>query len=238
LAVLGVNTALTYVVVNISKVVDVNGNRLVSTSSEQNSRSTISRGVLPVQTSEAMVTARVAGNMSYSQPAAPLLMSMKALSYTDDKGLHKHTVAGVSITGRKATIYSAVPGIMFEFTPRGLFIFDYGLPSGEGQGTGDGNSGRKLLSTTADCKQDYYEDESIDEHDNVFLEHMKVEECTSAGGIFTVITYSVLNEAGDWEVEDVDTWFKNGLAPDFFKNYDGLSTASQVASEPDKKSNR
>lgn len=153
---------------------------------------------------------------------------MKSIMYSDKTSIHKHNVAGVTISGRNATVFSTVPGIAFDFTPKGMYMFriedSTGCKTAEQQPQ-PGSRRSLLADTDTSCWEDTYYDESVDENNEIFLEHFKVEECTSLGGLYSVITYSVLNEAGEWDAEYVDRWFADDIAPIFFDYHDAVGIA-------------
>lgn len=160
-------------------------------------------------------------------------MSMKALVYTDSSGVHKHNIAGVTIGQRTATVYSTVPGIIFEFTPKGMYMFEVaaeGQPANTTEGLNDQPTGRKLLRKgTMNCVTEDYEDDNWDEDlDDYVIDQLRVTECTSWGGMYTVITYSILNELGNWEIEYQERWFQDNLAPWFFAKHDNVGAVSEI----------
>ena len=146
---------------------------------------------------------------------------MKSVVYADGEGVHRHDVAGVTIRGNGATVYSAIPGFAFDFTPTGMHMYSLeeaaASPPEEGEGPQPEQPGRKLLFSTRDCFTDIYEDEGYDENFVYTLETINVTECNYHRGLLTVVTYSVLNEAGDWEVESVDRWFNDKADTSFLK---------------------
>eukprot|EP00193_Tetraselmis_chui_P001328 CAMPEP_0177757586 /NCGR_PEP_ID=MMETSP0491_2-20121128/3722_1 /TAXON_ID=63592 /ORGANISM="Tetraselmis chuii, Strain PLY429" /LENGTH=235 /DNA_ID=CAMNT_0019273247 /DNA_START=239 /DNA_END=946 /DNA_ORIENTATION=- len=225
--VLGINAVLTYVVVDMSKDITVANNMIVA---KGQGRHAADGSRMPLESAEAMRSHVVAENKVYSPPSGPQLLAMKSLVYVDGVGVHKHNVAGVTIGAKTATVYSTIPGIVFEFTPRGMFMLEIEQNETAAlQQQQQQQPGRKLLrKSTMDCFSFDYEDDTWDDElEQYIVDQLRVTECTSWGGMFTVMTYSVLNEAGEWEIDSQQRWFQDEVAPWFFSNHDTVGVANR-----------